>query len=212
MPRNSRYPTIINELLSISIKQLRQLHFFKSAGYKSEPISFKSWNHKIGAFEQWGTIGINLSIQAGNCYVEFEYMVNEIHYCYQVELVQVPSNLAIGGHVLYFLCPVTKERFRKLYFYQNKFVSRKLIEGAMYRSEITAMKWRGDVTIHNKLRRLNSIILEGRKPSFKRHYRGKPTMRYIALLQAVKVKNETTTRYFNDFKVRVSVGNLNHSI
>ena len=183
---------IKNDLYTISISALRKLQFFNSAGYKEEPITFKYRNAGSGAMHELGTIMIRVSIQDGNWYTGFEYTADGIDYCYQVELVQLQSNLG-KGFLWYFLCPELKVRCRKLYFYQDIFVSRKCLIGGLYKDEAKTKSSRGNSKLYNQLNRLNKIILEGRKPSFKRYYRGNPTKRYLALMNAVRTRNQLNT-------------------
>lgn len=52
-----------------------------------------------------------------------------------IELTNIPTNLGIGL-IWYFLCPLTRERCKVLYFYDGWFVSRKALKNTIYDSQI----------------------------------------------------------------------------
>lgn len=191
-------PIIINNLYNTSISKLRKLKFFIPGECKSAPITFKSINAGSGRVDELGTIGIMVSLQASNEFIEFDYECNGVNYRYQVKLVSVKSNLGKGGHLWYFLCPETGARCSKLYFHDNEFVSRKSIPNAFYRGEVKSKKWRINDKNYNQFDRLSKIILQGRLPTFKRTYKGQFTKRYNILLQAVATKQALTQKIINE--------------
>jgi len=74
-----------------------------------------------------------------------------------------------------------------------------MIDGGVYKDQVKSKKWRGTGQLVNKLNRLHTLILEGRKPSFKRTYKGNFTKRYLALMHAVRTKQAMTEEAFNEW-------------
>lgn len=58
----------------------------------------------------------------------------------QIKLVSTPSNLG-NGDTLFFICPDTQKKCRKLYLYENSFVSRYAIPH-LYKKCNRSRKWR----------------------------------------------------------------------
>jgi hypothetical protein len=60
---------------------------------------------------------------------------------YKVNIVTMPSNLG-KGNVLYFICPLTNQRCRKLHLINGKFMHRSTLSNPLYSKQIESKRWR----------------------------------------------------------------------
>jgi hypothetical protein len=150
----------------------------------------KSKNVRTNSYAEVCTINVSVSTQNGNSYIEFSYLIDNMPVEFKLDLVQVPSNLGKGGHLWYFLCPQTADRCRKLYLYQDHFVSRKSINGAFYKGQVKSKRMRFNEYDKNFIlfHKLTAVILQGQGRYFKRWYKERHTKKHVALLHAVEAR------------------------
>lgn len=113
-----------------------------------------------------------------NIYLRLAYKITnnegEFEYDYKIQLVEVPSNLG-KGNVLYFICPQTSNKCRKLYrtYASHKWKSREAYSHRIYYSiQLESKQWRANTRYFQ----LDKILYEDkrRKAHF---YNGKETKR-----------------------------------
>lgn len=173
MPRNPTFPLCLDDVHQVSMSRLREWGYLTGWFAKSGTISWSCGD------QQTGSIGIYVSVREG--YVKFDYQVRGKLVSYRVQLQGVPSNLG-KGCVLYFVCPVTGKRCRKLYQIGEKFLSRFAYPDSKYQKQVESKRWKGLSCAISALKdseRKNEFL---RKPYSKPFYNGKPTRKYQAML------------------------------
>lgn len=124
---------------------------------------------------------------AGNnsqCIVlQYDYKGKQV--VYRVNVTSVASNLG-KGRVWYFICPSTGKRCRKLYFIKGKYYHREAFRGCMYEIQTQSKRWRQLTPLMDV--EFGTGKFDVRRKYFKRSYRGKPTKRYLWLIdKATKI-------------------------
>lgn len=104
---------------------------------------------------------------------------------YRVKLVSVPANLA-KGRVWYFLCPVTNKRCRNLYSIGGKFLHRDAFEDCMYESQTQSIKYRQLDKTYGASLKIDKLHEQLYNRHFKKFYAGKPTKKYLWLMEKIK--------------------------
>lgn len=101
----------------------------------------------------------------------------------------MPSNLG-NGDIWYFLCPVTKKRCRKLYSIGGYFLHREAFNSCMYESQTHSKYYRSLDKRFGGVFKQERLYEELYSKHFKKFYNGKPTKRYIKIMQEIE-KTET---------------------
>ena len=90
------------------------------------------------------------------------------------------------GLILYFICPATAKRSRKLYFIGRCFLHREAFKGCMYEKQTQSQRSRYlDKTLDACLRTEN-LFEQLYKKHFKKTYAGKPTKKYLKIYMQIK--------------------------
>ena len=120
MPNCSTFPTLYDEVLTISITKLKKLGFLELGQRKRGTLTWSTNGSKTGA------IDIAVFTDLRDPYIYLDYLFRGKPVNYHVNLVSVPSNIG-KGKVWYFLCPHTGKRCRKLYSVGGKFLHREVL-------------------------------------------------------------------------------------
>lgn len=176
MPKPSTFPILIDELKNIGIPFLTKHGYLKPNESKYGTISWERYGKKTGSI----SILVNTESEAPRIF--FNYKCNEILIKYEVQLVSVPSNLG-KGLVWYFICPITGKRCRKLYLANTYFQHRSAFSGAMYQKQTCSKKDRYYSLMFSTIFKSEQIYEQINSKNFKKTYSGKPTKRYLKLLQ-----------------------------
>ena len=176
MGRLSTLPNLFDNALQLKI------HRLKEWGYIQEGNHQKGVVHWLKNDVEIASISIQVHIFPQSPYIELAYKFGNEARKYRVYLTWTTSNLT-GGKVWYFVCPKTNKRCRKLYSIDGYFLHRDSFTGAMYYSQTLSK--------NNRLMEkavfpfLNSDLLynELNKKYFKKTYAGKPTKKYLRLLE-----------------------------
>ena len=107
----------IEELLGVSVTQLKRLGFIQPNAYKYGVLEWKHGGAVVGR------AGVAIDTRGEIATVRFIYEYRGEKYDYSTPLRFTPSNLNRGGFYL-FACPVTGRSCRKLYIVGGRFVSR----------------------------------------------------------------------------------------
>lgn len=93
------------------------------------------------AWNNGNEIGVEYFLSDNDSYLKLHYSLNTVHYSYRIEIVSVSSNLGVGK-VLYFLCPTSGKRCRKLYraYGFDKWKSREAYQNRLYYSSQLSAK------------------------------------------------------------------------
>lgn len=100
-------------------------------------------------------------------------------------MVSTLSNLN-KGEICYFICPKTNKRCRKLYLIDGYFLHREAFNGCMYETQTHSKKYRQlDKTLGTYFKSDN-LYSELYKKNFKKSYAGKPTKKYLRILEQIE--------------------------
>ncbi len=183
MPKPSTFPTLYDEVLQINISKLKQWGYLAPGQFKSGALTWSStdWG---GTKEERGSILIRVNTDSGRPYIELDYKFRDEPRKYKVMLVSIPSNLG-KGRVWYFLCPQTNKRCRKLYSICGYFLHREAFNGCLYESQTQTKKWRSMDRVYGSYFDLDRLYQQLYSKHFKRHYKGRPTRRYLKLMRKI---------------------------
>lgn len=125
--RDSTNPTIIDECLQIKVADLKRSGCFAP-------------NKVVHGVMRWnnGKQSIGITVDNNTNIVTVKYTANgDTHKHYHIIIVERAANIG-SGVVRFFKCPISGHLCRKLYLYGDMFVSRRVMRGAMYRSQVNS--------------------------------------------------------------------------
>ena len=179
MPKPHTFPTLYDDLKTVSISFLARHGYLKPNQWRSSTITWSSNGSKIAS------ISIIVNTEPESPCLELNYKCNEAPINYRVQLISAPSNLG-KGVVWYFVCPHTGKRCRKLYLADTYFYHRSASRGGMYEKQTQSKKSRDlDKTLKRNIQR-NQLFEQLYKKHLKKHYGGKPTKKYLKLIQQIQ--------------------------
>jgi len=179
MPKLYTFPILYDKVIQLNITKLKEWNYLSPNQVKSGVISWSRNEHKRGA------ITVTVNTKAEQPFIDLDYNYKDEPKNYRINLVRVASNLN-KGFLWYFLCPRTNKRCRKMYSINGYFVHREAFKGCMYEIQ-TYSKMNRD--INKTLRahfRLDKLYTELYKKNFKKSYAGKPTRKYLRLMQQIQ--------------------------
>jgi hypothetical protein len=180
MPKPHTFPTLFDEVKTVSISFLTKHGYLKPNQWQSGTITWSSNGIKTGS------ISIQVNTRSEQPYIELDYKCNEAPINYRVQLFSAPSNLG-KGVVWYFVCPRTGKRCRKLYLADTYFYHRSAFRGCMYEKQTQSKKSRYlDKTLGIYLQ-TDQLFEQLYKKNFKKQYAGKPTKKYLKLTQQIQI-------------------------
>jgi hypothetical protein len=182
MGRNSSFPILFDEIKSISITDLKKMHYLTKNKKKGGVINWL----RLG--EKSGSISVEVLISDYDNYILFSYNCNDNSYNYRVNLVSTESNLN-KGEIWYFLCSQTGMRCRKLHLLNGIFQHRTALKTGMYSKQTESKNWRGLTKYYGSYFDSDNLYKELYSKYFKTHYKGKPTKRYLRILNKLKQAN-----------------------
>lgn len=175
MPKPHTYPTLYDDLKTVSISFLTKHGYLKPNQWQGGTISWNRNGNKTGS------ISIRVNTQPERPYLELDYKYrDEAPINYRVQLVSALSNLG-KGVVWYFVCPHTKKRCRKLYSIGGYFLHREAFSGCMYETQTQSKKYRQFDKTLGAYFKSDNLYSELYKKNFKKTYAGKPTKRYLRI-------------------------------
>lgn len=176
MPKHPNFPTILNHCQVLTIANLRKLDYLHPHRNKYGTLN---WHHGCGRYSQL-TVYVDMLYPVPNIELVYWYQGRQV--TYTVGLVACPSNLG-KGKVWYFVCPRTGKKCRKLYRVGKYFGHRDAFPGVVYEKQTFSKKTRALWQTHFE----EEALWEGfEKKHRKRHYQGKPTRCYLALLRKLR--------------------------
>ncbi len=179
MPKIYTSPTLYDEAMQIYISKLKEWGYLVPGQQKSGTITWSRNGHKRG----W--ISINVNMEKFTPYLQLDYNYGKEPRSYKVPLVCIPSNLG-KGKVWYFRCPATEKRCRKLYSIGGYFLHREAFNGCMYDTQTQSKKYRQLSKTYGKVFECERLYEELHQKYFKTHYAGKPTKRYLQILEKIQ--------------------------
>jgi hypothetical protein len=191
MPKPSTLPTLFDEVKQISITKLKEWDYLKPEQIKSGVLNWSRDGNNTGS------ISILVNTNSKQPFIELDYKSNDVPRKYKVRLVSVDSNLG-KGKIWYFLCPNTYKQCRKLYLKGGYFLHREAFNGCMYESQTYSKNYRGLGKVYDSYFKLDNLYEQLYKKNFKKTYAGKPTKRYLKLMEQIKkaerIKPEELTK------------------
>ena len=178
MPKPHTFPFIIDETHHISISDLRKWNYLKPNSNKSGIIT---WSRNG---QTTGKISIEVIINQKTNILILDYKCNDKKYNYKVSLTTLPSNLGKGS-VWYFLCPFTLKRCRKLHLIDERFIHRSALSSGVYSKQLHTKKWRELEKVYGNYFDNDEHYKELYSKHFKKFYNGKPTKRYLKLMEKI---------------------------
>ncbi len=179
MPKPHTFPTLYNEALQISISKLKEWEYLNPEQIKSGTII---WSRNGS---QTSSISIKVNTHSEQPYIELDYKYRDEPRNYKVRLVSLPSNLG-KGLIWYFLCPHTNKRCRKLYSIGGYFLHREAFNGCMYETQTQSKKYRQLDKTLGAYFEIDTLYSELYKKNFKKTYAGKPTKRYLRIMEQIQ--------------------------
>lgn len=176
MARFGTYPTTFEDRKSISISDLRKWNYLQPDSWRSGTLS---WSRCGTVHSQ---ISFCVNMVATGSYLQLSYRWEGQSIGYQVKLTALISNLG-AGKVWYFVCPLTGERCRKLYFKNGYFQYRG--EG-YYEKQIQSKYYRYLERTYGPALRADQVYSQLNSRYFKKYYKGVFTKRYVKLLKELR--------------------------
>ena len=197
MPKPYTFPTLYNEALQLSISKLKGWGYLEPGQIKSGSIT---WSRNG---RQTGSISIKVNTKSKQPYIELNYKHKDEPRKYKVFLTSTRSNLDLG-EIWYFVCPQTKKRCRKLYLIDGYFLHREAFSGCMYETQTRSKKCRQmDKTLRAYFKSDN-LYSELYKKNFKKTYAGKPTKRYLRIMEQIQKAESIPYTYLQVDKVLIN--------
>ena len=178
MPKPHTFPTLYDEVKTVSISFLTKHGYLKPNQLKAGSVHWSRNGENIGS------ISIEVCTFSENRYVEFDYKCNQQPVKYRVQLVSAISNLG-KGFVWYFVCPKTGKRCRKLYLADTYFYHRSAFRGCMYEKQTQSKKSRYLDQTLGEYFRSDQLYEQLYKKHFKKQYAGKPTKKHLWLIERI---------------------------
>jgi len=179
MPKFPTFPTLYDSVLTIDIAKLKQWGYLNTESFKSGIITWSSRGEKTGS------ISIKNGAIKQQLYIELDYNFQDKPLNYKISLTSVPSNLG-KGKILYFICPQTNKRCRKLYSVCGYFLHRDAFNGCMYESQTKSKSYRQMEKQFGVLFKTEQLYEELYSKYFKKYYNGKPTKRYLKIMKQIQ--------------------------
>jgi hypothetical protein len=179
MPKPHTFPTLYNEVLQIHISKLKIWGYLNPKQIKSGTLDWSRNGNPVGSIS---IIANTLSEQP---YIELDYNYKNQPRNYKVYLTSTPSNLN-RGKILYFICPQTNKLCRKLYSIGGYFLHREAFKACMYETQTQSKKYRQIEKTIGVYFKSDKLYSELYKKNFKKSYAGKPTKKYLRLMEQIQ--------------------------
>ncbi|SEW27159.1 hypothetical protein [Chitinophaga arvensicola] len=186
MARPGNYPTTYEERKPISITDLRKGSYLLPDTWRSGTISW-SRNGIVNS-----SVSIVVDMTVASPYLELNYKWQEQTRKYRVPLIQVLSNLGTGN-IWYFLCQLTNKRCRKLYLIDGYFQHREAIKG-YYEKQIQSKHYRYLEKVYGPVFKVDELYRQLSSLHFRKFYNGKPTKRYLKIIEQIKAAKSLNER------------------
>ena len=193
MPKFPTFPTLYDELKTVSISFLKSHKYLEPGVFRGGTITWSRNGNKTGSI----SIATNTNIESP--YLELDYRCNGNPINYRVQLVSIPSNLG-KGVVWFFICPRTGKRCRKLHCADTYFYHRSAFRGCYYEKQVQSHHYRNIEKQFGFLFGNDKLYEEIYSKHFKKQYNGKPTKRYLKLLKQVEADEKNSDNYLQLYK------------
>lgn len=178
MAKNYTFPYLFDERKSLSITDLRLMGYLKKNRITSGNVNWTIQG------ENTGNINIKVTMSNNDNFIDFNYSCNSEIYKYRVYLVFTKSNLN-KGKIWYFKCKFTGTRCKKIHLIKDVFQHRTALKTGMYSKQTYSKKWRGMEKMFGCYFSSDKLYSELYSKHFRKYYKGKPTKRYLKLMQKI---------------------------
>lgn len=179
MSRISYFPTLYEDALQINIAKLKGWGYLDDNHWKTGDLNWSRNGNPSGS------ISIGVSTLEGNEYLHLKYHYKEEPRDYHIQLVRKSSNLGIG-EMWFFKCPKTGKLCRKLFSIGGYFYHREAFKFCFYESQLRSKNYRAIEKRFKGYFSLDKYYEELYSKNFKKTYNGKPTKRYLKLMEKIK--------------------------
>lgn len=184
MPRLGSYTVFYDDVKKINISFLKKHNYLNPFQMQSGEINWSRDGVKHSS--------ISITVCTfENSYLKLTYTCRDQEIQYKVPLVKVPSNLGKGKQ-WFFQCPRTHLLCRTLYHCDLHFYHRNAFKGFMYESQARSKKLRLIDRVYGSYFKQDNYYDELYSKHFKTHYAGKPTKRYLSLMEKIQDVKEIT--------------------
>ena len=177
MPRYSSYPVLLDEVLTIKMKDLKTSGLLLDNKIINSTIK---WTSNYGSKSEIQII-VNNKINK----ITLNYSVSGVPINYDVTFQKRTSNLG-KGFVYYFLCPFTNSFCRNLYLVGYYFSHRKAEKSTMYSCQVKSKTERIFKKYFDNAIKIETLLDEINGNNFKRYYNNKPTKRFVKVCKELK--------------------------
>lgn len=192
MPKPHTFPTLFDDVLTLSITKLKKWGYLEPGHIMPGKVY---WS--IDGVET-ASISIRVDTMAARPFIELDYKFRDEPRNYRIYFASVPSNLG-KGKVLYFLCPQTNKLCRKVYSVGGYFLHREAFTGCMYEIQTQSKKNRYIISMVEPFVKQSEYRSEINKKHFKKYYAGKPTKRYLKILAEIEKGDRITLEQYTNF-------------
>lgn len=177
MPRQTRFPILLDECIILSISYLLRERYIYAFADRIEEIGWIKNDAELVKL----VVKVHIKMEELNGKIQLQYFINGYEFKYIVAIISKPSNLG-KGKVYYFKCPFTGMTCKNLYLINGLFVHRLYFHKCLYSSQTYSWYTRQIKLSFDILRHEVSHVVIPRKRYSKTHYRGIPTKRMISVL------------------------------
>jgi len=195
MPKPHTFPTLYDELKTVSISFLSKYGYLKPNQWQTGTLSWSRNGNNIGSI----SIAVNTHCQSP--YLELDYLSDKVPINYKVQMIKALSNLG-KGFVWYFICPLTGKRCRKLYLGKTHFYHRSAFTGCMYEKQTHSKYGRYLDKTLGAYFQSDKLYSQLNKKHFKKYYAGKPTKKFIKLSQQIRLAEQIPPNYVERLLIR----------
>ena len=179
MPKPQTFPYLFDELKNINISTLIKLKYLIKGQTKSGVLTWRNRHNEVT-----GRITINVHFTQSKQVLNLDYKTEDEIYNVNINLASIPSNLG-KGLIWFFICPYTFKKCRILHLIQGKFIHRSALKTGMYSKQYISKEWRQVDRVYGSYFDLDNYYEELYKKHFKKFYNGKPTKRYLKLMNKI---------------------------
>lgn len=182
MPRFPSFPTVLEDLLCLSISFLKKHNYITSNQFQSGTIK---WSRNG---DERASIRISVQIGEDRGVLTLNYLYKKEPVNYNIQIVSKASNLG-KGKIWFFVCPNTGKLCRKLYG-KKYFLHREAYLGIMYQKQIESKNYRLMDKLYGPYFESERLYEQLYKPYFKKCYKGKPTKKYMKIMEKLNAADK----------------------
>ncbi|WP_339715324.1 hypothetical protein [Cyclobacterium amurskyense] len=181
MAKAHTFPILFDTTCQISINNFKRWGFLKQNHTTNTTLT---WSRQG---EQTGSANLFVSMVENSPYIIVKYTYQGEEREYKVKLFWKESNLN-KGKIWFFICPKTFKYCRKLYLVDGCFLSREAFKGlnCMYEKQTYSKYGRSLDKTFRAYFGIDKAYEKINSKHFKKYYAGKPTKKYLKLLQQIK--------------------------